>query len=597
MNRKFWLTVLTAGFILFIAASARAETRMIGSVSGGSLKLRSTTSTSADNVVGSYSSGTQVNILSESGSWYFVEVNGQFGYMMSKYIKVSTEYEHMGWGIVEEENAVINVFSSPDISSKVMYKCLCGARFEIVGHENGWYRVRSGHDFGYILDQYLIPTDTAYEAITSLLSGDTAYTLSTSGINTNLHETGSQKSMSSSGGNLTCTIRYPVYTLGQIDAALSRYVHQMIDIVTRDHSEYHQESAATLEISYNSVRLDEGCTAVVLVGKYSVSGIEPLPFIRAFTLDTANDRVLTPNDYMADRSRITFQANAKYRRIFNQVSGGYEAPEDLVWPEHCVLDTEGVTFYLMPGEGLPLEAGCQRITLKYSQCADYLSMKLQAIENGRRKIDPSRPMIALTFDDGPSEETFRILDVLEEYGGRATFCVVGSRLTSYSNVLVYTAAQENEIACHTWDHKKLTELNANQMRSQITRVNELVFEMTGREIRVLRCPYGSFNSTLRRVCADLGMVIASWQTDTLDWSTRNTKKTYRSLVNNAENGNIFLMHDLYSTTAEAVIQAIPVLVGGGYQLVTVSELLSFHKEGIVPGTVYMHLDPANIAVR
>ena len=169
MNRKFWLTVLTAGFILFIAASARAETRMIGSVSGGSLKLRSTTSTSADNVVGSYSSGTQVNILSESGSWYFVEVNGQFGYMMSKYIKVSTEYEHMGWGIVEEENAVINVFSSPDISSKVMYKCLCGARFEIVGHENGWYRVRSGHDFGYILDQYLIPTDTAYEAITSLL--------------------------------------------------------------------------------------------------------------------------------------------------------------------------------------------------------------------------------------------------------------------------------------------------------------------------------------------------------------------------------------------------------------------------------------------
>ena len=161
MNRKFFLTVLTAGFILFLAAFARAETRMIGSVSGGSLKLRSTTSTSADNVVGSYSSGTQVNILSESGNWYFVEVNGQFGYMMSKYIKVSTEYEHMGWGIVEEENAVINVFSAPDPSSKVMYKCLCGARFEIVGHENGWYRVRSGHDFGYIIDKYLIPTDTS----------------------------------------------------------------------------------------------------------------------------------------------------------------------------------------------------------------------------------------------------------------------------------------------------------------------------------------------------------------------------------------------------------------------------------------------------
>ena len=136
-----------------------------------------------------------------------------------------------------------------------------------------------------------------------------------------------------------------------------------------------------------------------------------------------------------------------------------------------------------------------------------------------------------------------------------------------------------------------------ELKESLDGVNELVFEMTGQQVRVLRCPYGSFNSTLRRVCADLGMVIASWQTDTLDWSTRNTKKTYRSLVNNAENGNIFLMHDLYPTTAEAVIQAIPVLVGGGYQLVTVSELLSFHKEGIIPGTVYMHLDPANIVVR
>ncbi len=597
MLRKSCLAVFIAGLLLLLLSSAApAETRMIGNVSGGSLKMRSTTSTSEDNILGTYSSGTQVNILSESGNWYYVEVNGQFGYMMSKYIKVSLEYEHMGWGLVEKENTVINVFSSPDPASKILYKCMYGSRFEIVGHDGGWYKIRSGHDFGYIPDEYLTPTDYSYDAIAALLSGDTAFRLSSSGVNTGLHQTGSQKSMSSSGGNLNCTVRYPVYTKGVIDAALSHYVHQCIDAVSRDHTEYHASLPATFDLSYSSVRLDEGFTSVVLMGRYTVPDIEPLLIIKAFTLDTENDRVLDPSDYMSDPSRIIFQANAKYRRIFSQVSGGYDSPEDLDWLDNCTLDTDGITFYLLPGEALPLEAGPQRVTLKYCQTSYYLSLDLEVIEQGKRKIDPSKPMIALTFDDGPSEQTFRILDVLEEYGGRATFCVVGNRLENYSNVLLYTAAQENEIACHTWGHKKLTELSSSQMRSQITRVNEAVYEMTGQTVRVLRCPYGSFNSALCRVCADLDMIIASWLTDTLDWSTRSASKTYKAVVNNAENGNIMLMHDLYETTADAVIRAVPVLVGGGYQLVTVSELLSFHKDGAVPGTVYMHLDPANIAL-
>ncbi len=598
MRSKKWLSALLTGFIVLILAhAAAAETKMIGTVSGGSLKMRSEMSTSEENnIIGTFPSGTLVNIISSSGNWYHVEVGGQFGYMLAKYIKVSTEYEHLGWGRTEKENTVFNLFSAPDSTSKILYKFLSGAVFEITAHEDGWYRVRSGLDFGYIPDSDLVPTKGAGDAAASLVSGETLYSLTPSGINTGLHETGSQKSLSSSGSNLTCTVRYPVYTLGVIDAALSQYVHRTIDAVTRDHSAFHAGTEAALDISYSSVRLDEGYTTVTLAGRYEVAGVEPLFFVRAFTLDCINDRVLTPGDYLSDPERIIFQADAKYRRIFDQVTGGYEPPEDLEWLSHCSLGSDGITFDLLPGEALPLSAGPQRITLKYSQCSYYISLDLEAVENGKRKIDPSRPMIALTFDDGPSEETLRILDVLEEYGGRATFCVVGNRLEAFSNVLVYTAAQENEIACHTWSHKKLTELSASGMRSQITRVNELVYEMTGKEIGVLRCPYGSFNGTLRSVCADLGMVIASWKIDTEDWSTRSTSKTYKAILNRAGNGDIVLMHDVYEFTANAVIQAVPKLVENGYQLVTVSELLSFHKDGAEPGTVYMRLDPANILV-
>ena len=65
-------------------------------------------------------------------------------------------------------------------------------------------------------------------------------------------------------------------------------------------------------------------------------------------------------------------------------------------------------------------------------------------------------------------------------------------------------------------------------------------------------------------------------------------------MNNAENGAIVLCHDIYETTADAAVSAIPELVQQGYQLVTVSELLSFHKDGATPGTVYSHLAPENI---
>ncbi len=91
-------------------------------------------------------------------------------------------------------------------------------------------------------------------------------------------------------------------------------------------------------------------------------------------------------------------------------------------------------------------------------------------------------------------------------------------------------------------------------------------------------------------------MITRWQIDTKDWSSRNTSKVYKAIMNGAGNGEIILCHDLYPTTAAAVEKAIPDLIEKGYQLVTVSELLSFHKDGPVPGKVYNWVDPKNMIV-
>ena len=105
----------------------------------------------------------------------------------------------------------------------------------------------------------------------------------------------------------------------------------------------------------------------------------------------------------------------------------------------------------------------QKISLPYVQVADTMQLESAEIKQYVRVIDPTKPMIALTFDDGPSEETIRILDVLAEYNGRATFCIMGNRVETYGHIIKRAIAEGNEIASHTWNHKKLTEISALRM--------------------------------------------------------------------------------------------------------------------------------------
>ncbi|MBQ9944215.1 MAG: polysaccharide deacetylase family protein, partial [Clostridia bacterium] len=156
-------------------------------------------------------------------------------------------------------------------------------------------------------------------------------------------------------------------------------------------------------------------------------------------------------------------------------------------------------------------------------------------------------------------------------------------------------SQGNEIASHTWNHPDLEKASESKIRKQLEDTNNIVAEVTGGyQVKVLRPPYGNVNKRVRTICADMDMIIAHWELDTLDWATRNPNKTYNKIMKDVDNGMIILCHDIYETTAEAAERAIPELVAQGYQLVTVSELFSFHKDGVKPGTVYSHLDPKNI---
>ena len=184
-------------------------------------------------------------------------------------------------------------------------------------------------------------------------------------------------------------------------------------------------------------------------------------------------------------------------------------------------------------------------------------------------IDRTKKMIALTYDDGPSLYTPIIVKALKKAGGRATFFVVGERVSTYKKQLKQAFDTGCEIGNHSWDHSYLTSLSSASLLRQIERTNEAVEKVTGKTPVILRPPYGSVNSTVRSYA---GMPLILWNEDTLDWKTRNTYSTISEVKRCASDGDIILMHDIHKPTANAAAEIIQWLTSEGYQLVTVSEL-------------------------
>ncbi len=202
------------------------------------------------------------------------------------------------------------------------------------------------------------------------------------------------------------------------------------------------------------------------------------------------------------------------------------------------------------------------------------------------RIDPSKPMVALTYDDGPSSYTAQILDILEKCNARATFFEVGIRVGQYPNTVKRIAGMGCELGNHSYDHANLGIADAAKVQSELSQTDSKIKGLTMKAPALVRPPYGSIGSNLKSY-AKRPLIL--WSIDTLDWKTRNASSVYQSVMNHVKDGDIILMHDLYASTVEASKRIIPDLVAKGYQLVTVSELAQYKKVTLRAGEKYSHM--------
>ncbi len=205
---------------------------------------------------------------------------------------------------------------------------------------------------------------------------------------------------------------------------------------------------------------------------------------------------------------------------------------------------------------------------------------------GTRNIDPSKPMIALTYDDGPhTAHTSRILDILDAHGAKATFYVIGQEVGKGANLLQRMAAGGHEIGNHTWAHQNLTKQSAAQRKEALHMTAAAIEQAAGIRPTTMRAPYGALDEKVKESIGSLGYPSILWSIDTLDWKHKNAQTTVDTVLSQVKDGDIILMHDVYGATADASAVLIPELIGRGYQLVTVSEMASL-RGGMQAGSNY-----------
>jgi len=195
------------------------------------------------------------------------------------------------------------------------------------------------------------------------------------------------------------------------------------------------------------------------------------------------------------------------------------------------------------------------------------------------RVATARPLVALTFDDGPHHRlTPQLMDILAARGVRATFYVIGNRVARHAGVMQRLVAEGHEIGNHTWSHPSLSGLSDAAILSQIDRTNRVVYDTVGRPPVTLRPPYGNLTVRQRRMVMDSrNMPTVLWSVDPEDWRRPGSSVVAQRIVSRSHPGAVVLAHDIHSPTVRAMPSTIDGLLARGFEFVTLSELLGWRR--------------------
>lgn len=406
--------------------------------------------------------------------------------------------------------------------------------------------------------------------------------------------------------DLVVRILYPESGLPVLDETIHNWVKETVaEYQIECLGCYRDGDCGELTAEYESHMVDDRWVSIKIRGIFDKPYLaHPIDIMATFHADLQAGKLISLADLLVPDG---------YSSLTNMVAATVGVEHDFIdehFLDYWVLTSEGLEITLARGDYLPMSEGTKVLFYPYEDLEGILAFPKEALPEqtpliepmvtppavsvspapDASPLDPSRPMIALTFDDGPSKHTSRLLDAFASHGGRGTFFVIGNILENRADVLNRMVAEGHEIGGHSWDHRQLTKLSNTDLNNELVGTRAKIHELTGVNATLLRPPYGSYNSQVKNMCKDLGIVMVNWSLDTLDWKYKDADRLYHTILDEVQDGDIILCHDLHASTVDAMERVIPELIARGYQLVTVSELLDQRGDVIDAGEVYYKRD-------
>ncbi len=366
-------------------------------------------------------------------------------------------------------------------------------------------------------------------------------------------------------------VNYPVTSNNTLNNEISSYVNKIYQEFKNEEKNY-QNPELNISYTYKDVNKDIICVGLIT----EIYTDKEINKIKTFTFDKKNNKFLTMEDVVKDVSALDYDIKKVLLEKYREADMDFLANINY---DYFTIDNENLTLYFSPTElkndnkeiiylDIPLNSLKLLIDIdKEKNDNTYISIK-------KKNIDYNKKVVALTFDDGPSKYTKKILDILKEEEACATFFIVGNKALFYKEELQRMIKEGSEIGNHSYSHKWLNRLSENEFKEEINKTQKVIEDITGFTPKVFRPTYGGYSDKLKTY-TDLNFIL--WNVDSEDWKVKNTNKILNNIFKSVKDESIILMHDNHEYSVKALKEIIDNLKNDGYQFVTVSELLEIQN--------------------
>lgn len=189
-------------------------------------------------------------------------------------------------------------------------------------------------------------------------------------------------------------------------------------------------------------------------------------------------------------------------------------------------------------------------------------------------VKTEEKVVAISFDAAwGADKTEDIMKILKEYDANATFFLVGFWVENYPEIAKKIAENGFEIGTHSNTHPDMVKLSSEQIKLELQTSCDIIKNTTGKEPRLFRAPYGSYNDTLINTASELGLTTIQWDVDSLDWKGINAVDITTRILNKVYNGSIILCHNNSDHILEALPMVLDRLIKRGYTIKCIGDII------------------------